>query len=450
MNAIAKQDTAASIVQELEPIVGNSAICNWENLKSIWQERIAKVNALETFPSSIVYPSTAEELAKVSTHAYNNSWSILPCGSGSKLGWGGVGKNVDLVVSTERLNRIIDHAVGDLTITVEAGVKYADLQEILSKSGQFLPLEPAYPQDATIGGIVATADSGSLRHRYGGIRDMLLGISFVRSDGQIAKAGGRVVKNVAGYDLMKLFTGSYGTLGILTEVTFRVYPVQEATGTVVLIGEKEAMDAIASATKTLLASALTPTAVDLLSTQLVTQLGLGQGMGLMIRFQSVKDSVNEQSSRILKVGQKLGLQGTRYTDADEASLWKSLPEKIWGTPQQPAITCKIGVLPTAAVTTLAQLDTLTSPVGLGLIHAGSGLGLLRLNPEVTTPQKIMELRRYCESQRGFLTVLEAPISLKQQLDVWGYSGNALDVMRGIKQQFDPKNLLSPQRFVGGI
>jgi glycolate oxidase FAD binding subunit len=226
--------------------------------------------------------------------------------------------------------------------------------------------------------------------------------------------------------------------------------VQEATGTVVLIGEKEAMDAIASATKTLLASALTPTAVDLLSTQLVTQLGLGQGMGLMIRFQSVNESVNEQSSRILKVGQKLGLQGTRYTDADEASLWKSLPEKIWGTPQQPAITCKIGVLPTAAVTTLTQLDTLTSPAGLGLIHAGSGLGLLRLNPEVTTPQKIMELRRYCESQRGFLTVLEAPISLKQQLDVWGYSGNALDVMRGIKQQFDPKNLLSPQRFVGGI
>ncbi|MBD0345804.1 MAG: FAD-binding oxidoreductase, partial [Coleofasciculus sp. Co-bin14] len=182
MNAIAKQDAGASIVQGLEPIVGNSAICNWENLKSIWQERIAKVNALETFPSSIVYPSTAEELAKVITHAYSNSWSILPCGSGSKLGWGGMGKNVDLVVSTERLNRIIDHAVGDLTITVEAGVKYAELQEILSKSGQFLPLDPAYPQDATLGGIVATADSGSLRHRYGGIRDMLLGITFVRSD----------------------------------------------------------------------------------------------------------------------------------------------------------------------------------------------------------------------------------------------------------------------------
>jgi glycolate oxidase FAD binding subunit len=356
-------------------------------------------------------------------------------------------KGVDLVVSTERLNRVVEHAVGDLTVTVEAGVKFADLQEILLKTGQFLPLEPAYPQEATIGGIVATADSGSWRQRYGGVRDMLLGISFVRSDGQIAKAGGRVVKNVAGYDLMKLFTGSYGTLGILTEVTLRVYPVQEAAATVVLTGEKEA---IASATKTLLASALTPTAVDLLSTKLITQLGFGQGMGLMVRFQSVTDSVKEQSSRLLEVGQQLGLQGTLYTDANEANLWQSLQEQIWTAPHQPAITCKIGVLPTAAVTTLTQLDTLTSSTGLGFIHAGSGLGRLRLDPAAVTPETILEMRRHCQAQSGFLTVLEAPISLKQQLDVWGYNSSALNIMSQIKQQFDPKNLLSPYRFVGGI
>jgi glycolate oxidase FAD binding subunit len=436
-----------AILQELEPIVGESGICDWENLKPVWQERIARATSPEDFPSSIVYPSIAEELKSVITRAYSNGWGVLPCGSGTKLGWGGMSKGVDLVVSTERLNRVVEHAVGDLTVTVEAGVKFADLQEILLKTGQFLPLEPAYPQEATIGGIVATADSGSWRQRYGGVRDMLLGISFVRSDGQIAKAGGRVVKNVAGYDLMKLFTGSYGTLGILTEVTLRVYPVQEAAATVVLTGEKEA---IASATKTLLASALTPTAVDLLSTKLVTQLGLGQGMGLMVRFQSVTDSVKEQSSRLLEVGQQLGLQGTLYTDANEANLWQSLQEQIWTAPHQPAITCKIGVLPTAAVTTLTQLDTLTSSTGLGFIHAGSGLGRLRLDPAAVTPETILEMRRHCQAQSGFLTVLEAPISLKQQLDVWGYNSSALNIMSQIKQQFDPKNLLSPYRFVGGI
>lgn len=436
-----------AILQELEPIVGESGICDWENLKPVWQERIARATSPEHFPSSIVYPSIAEELKSVITRAYNNGWGVLPCGSGTKLGWGGVSKGVDLVVSTERLNRVVEHAVGDLTVTVEAGVKFADLQEILLKTGQFLPLEPAYPQEATIGGIVATADSGSWRQRYGGVRDMLLGISFVRSDGQIAKAGGRVVKNVAGYDLMKLFTGSYGTLGILTEVTLRVYPVQEAAATVVLTGEK---DAIASATKTLLASALTPTAVDLLSTKLVTQLGLGQGIGLMVRFQSVTDSVKEQSSRLLEVGQQLGLQGTLYTDANEANLWQSLQEQIWRAPHQPAITCKIGVLPTAAVTTLTQLDTLTSSTGLGFIHAGSGLGRLRLDSAAVTPETILEMRRHCQAQSGFLTLLEAPISLKQQLDVWGCNGSALNIMSQIKQQFDPKNLLSPYRFVGGI
>ncbi len=447
MNAIAKPDITASIVRELKSIVGESAIYNWEHFPPLWQERIKKANLSENLPSCIVFPHTVTELKSIITCANNNSWSVLPCGSGSKLGWGGIGKAVDIVMSTEHLNRVIEHAVGDLTVTVEAGVKLSDLQNLLLQENQFLPLDPAYPQDATLGGIIATADSGSWRQRYGGVRDMLLGISFIRSDGQLAKAGGRVVKNVAGYDLMKLFTGSYGTLGILTEVTFRAYPIPEASGTVVLTGEAEA---ISTATKTLLASALTPTVADLLSTQLVSKLNLGQGLGLRVRFQSVPESVQEQSSRLLDVGQQLGLQGTLYADSDEVNLWQSLPEQIWATSQESAITCKIGVLPTAAVTTLTQLDALTSSTGLGIIHANSGLGRLRLDSATVTPQTIKELRRHCESQQGFLTILEAPVALKQQLDVWGYSGNALDMMRRIKQQFDPKNILNPHRFVGGI
>ncbi|HAX87847.1 MAG TPA: FAD-binding oxidoreductase [Cyanobacteria bacterium UBA11370] len=437
----------SAIAQELSPIVGDSRIYDWEKLHPDWQERIAKGNLPEEFPPCSVYPHTVEELTKVMHCAYHKGWRVLPCGSGSKLGWGGVGKPIDLVVSTQYLNQVIEHAVGDLTVTAQAGVKLADLQQILLKSGQFLPLQPAYPQDATLGGIIATADSGSLRQRYGGVRDMLLGISFVRSDGQIAKAGGRVVKNVAGYDLMKLFTGSYGTLGILTEVTFRVYPIQEASGTVVLTGEG---DAIASATKTLLSSALTPTAADLLSTGLVTKLNLGQEMGLIVRFQSITESVNEQSSRLLEVGQQLGLKGTFYGNGDDITLWQSLPEQIWTSPQTPGITCKIGVLPTAAVKTLTQLDTLTSSAGLGLIHAGSGLGKLRFDLEAAMPETIVKIRYQCQSHSGFLTVLEAPIDLKQQLDIWGYSGNALRIMRQIKQQFDPEYILNPHCFVGGI
>ncbi|MGQ4646048.1 FAD-binding protein [Lyngbya aestuarii] len=436
-----------AIAQELQLIVGNSGINDGENSQPGWQERIAKVNPVGNFPSAVVFPSTVETMSSVITCAHSQGWTVLPCGRGTKLGWGGLGKEVDIVVSTEHLNRVIEHAVGDLTVTVEAGVKFTDLQEILLKTGQFLPLEPAYPQEATVGGIIATADSGSWRQRYGGVRDLLLGISLVRCDGQIAKAGGRVVKNVAGYDLMKLFTGSYGTLGMITQATLRVYPLPETSGTVLLTGEAEALT---SATKTLLASALTPTAVDLLSTSLVAQLGWGQGMGLMVRFQSVNKSVKEQSTRLLEVGQKLSLTGTLYGDAEEANLWQSLPKQIWTDSLQERITCKIGVLPTAAVAILTELDNLTSANALGLIHAGSGLGNLRLNSATVGSQTIRELRQRCQSHGGFLTVLEAPISLKQQLDVWGYAGNTLDMMRRIKQQFDPKNLLSPCRFVEGI
>ncbi|NES08425.1 MAG: FAD-binding oxidoreductase, partial [Okeania sp. SIO2F4] len=346
-----------------------------------------------------------------------------------------------IVVSCDRINRIIEHAVGDLTVTVEAGMKYAELQATLAKTGQFLAIDPAYPENATIGGIIATANTGSLRQRYRGVRDMLLGISFVRSDGKIAKAGGRVVKNVAGYDLMKLFTGAYGTLGIISQVTFRVFPIQEASGTVVLLGEK---NNIATATQTLLSSALTPVAFDLLSSNLVKELDLGEGVGLIVRFQSIIGSVEEQSNKLLEVGDKLGLNSTRYHD-NEAELWDKLKHKIWHSHRNTEVICKIGVMPNKAVETLNKpaLET-----GLGLIHAGVGLGELYFNS--VTPETIIELRQWCESVGGFLTVLAAPLEMKEKLDVWGYNQNSLDLMRRIKQKFDPQNILNPHSFVGGI
>ncbi|MFO5475348.1 MAG: FAD-binding oxidoreductase, partial [Dolichospermum sp.] len=334
------------------------------------------------------------------------------------------------------INQLIEHAVGDLTVTVEAGMKFAEIQEILAKSGQTLALDPAFPESATIGGIVATADTGSLRQRYGGVRDQLLGITFIRADGEIAKAGGRVVKNVAGYDLMKLFTGAYGTLGIITQVTLRVYPIPETSGTVLLTGKPEA---VSSAVRILQSSELTPTQVDLLSSKLVTSLALGTGIGLITRFQSIHESVEEQSQRLLAIGEKLGLQGVIYQGVEESNLWQQLPNKIYDHLTESTITCKIGVLPTAAVEIINQIN-------IGLIHVSSGLGLVRLE----NPDQILPVRNLCQANSGFLTILSAPVELKQRFDVWGYNGNGLEVMRGIKEQFDANLILSPGRFVGGI
>ena len=435
--------------QELESIVGTAGICLGQYTEVFWQERVEKAVAPGTKIDCTVYPNTQEELAAVIAWARNNRWGVLPAGSGSKLDWGGLvkldppnppGAGAIVAVSTARLNRLVEHAVGDLTVTAEAGMKFADLQLLLAAAGQFLPINPAYPQQATLGGIVATADAGSLRHRYRGVRDLLLGMTFVRSDGKIAVAGGRVVKNVAGYDLMKLFTGAYGTLGVISQVTFRVYPLPESSGTVVLTGE---VNALSQTAQILLSSALTPSAIDLLSPQLVAKLGLGKGTGLIVRFQSIAPSVKQQSARLLEVGEKLGLQGTCCCDNEEEQLWQRLPQTMWDSGTKSAIICKIGIRPSEAVTAINEL-----PVQDALIHAGSGLGVLRF--ESVTADRLLQVRRGCEAKGGFLTVLAAPPDIKQQLDVWGYNGSAIDLMRRIKQQFDPENLLSPHRFISGI
>ena len=423
---------ASTLTSILSP---ETAIISWENLTPTQQHKIQQGIDSKSRPSCVVYPHSQAELAAVITAANSHKWRVLSCGSGSKINWGDLAKNIDIIVSSDRINQLIEHAVGDLTVTVEAGMKFSQLQEILAKHNQFLALDPAFPNFATIGGIVATADTGSLRQRYGGVRDQLLGITFIRADGQIAKAGGRVVKNVAGYDLMKLFTGAYGTLGIISQVTFRVYPLPETSGTVILTGKPEA---ISQAVRTLQSSELTPTQADLLSSKLVTNLDLGTEIGLITRFQNISESVQEQSKRLLAIGEKLGLHGVIYSGNQETDLWQRLPKQIHSHVTESTITCKIGVLPTASVEIINQID-------IGLIHISSGLGLVRLEKE----EQILPLRNLCQANSGFLSILSAPVELKERFDIWGYTGNGLQVMRRIKEQFDPQNILNPGRFVGG-
>ncbi|HSM81794.1 MAG TPA: FAD-binding oxidoreductase [Nodosilinea sp.] len=404
-------------------------------------------------PEAVVYPATEAELAAVMACAHQQRWRVVPCGSGSKLGWGGLGHGVDLIVSTARLNQVIDHAVGDMTLTAQAGVKLADLAPLLAQHQQLLAVDPAYPEQATLGGIVATADTGSWRQRYGGLRDMLIGISFVRADGQVAKAGGRVVKNVAGYDLMKLMTGSYGTLGVISQLTFRLYPQQEASKTVVVTG---ATPALATLVSDLRRSPLTPVALDLLSPALTAQVGHGETLALLARFQSIGPGVEEQVAALLAmVGPDLSAQ-VLEGQAD-GQLWAAVGSAIFtpdpatpdpATPEQaaaePAVVAKVGLQPAQAVAWLNAL-----PAGCrARLHGGSGVGTVRW-AAASAPQ-VTELRARCAAARGYLTLLEAPLALKKSVEVWGYSGNALGVMQAIKAQFDPHQCLSPGRFVGGI
>jgi glycolate oxidase FAD binding subunit len=402
-------------------------------------QRQVKASCGGKVPLYLVLPDTDLELAAVMSLAHRHRWRVLVAGQATKLSWGALGRDVELVVSTRNLNRLVDHAVGDMTVTVEAGMRFTDLQILLAEHRQWLPLDPTYPAQATLGGILATRDAGSLRHRYGSLRDLCLGLSFVRSDGQIAKAGGRVVKNVAGYDLMKLFSGAYGTLGIATEMTLRLYPMQATSQTILVRGGAAV---IGEMTAELLQSTLTPVMMD------VEVNRQSESLTLRLQFQSLPESVSAQIDRIQTMALSRSLTSTILTDEVESSSQADLSSG------DGSILCQIGVLSAQAVSSLVALRQIATEYFLemeGRIHAGSGLGQLRLKVDEATAQDVLtKWRAHCEQSGGFLSVLEAPVFLKQSMDVWGYSGSALAAMRKLKEHFDPYGLLNPGRFIGRI
>lgn len=389
-----------------------------------------------------VFPNSVEALSETVRQCAADRLPFAPIGSGSKFSWGnGLALDALMLVSTAKLDQVIDHAVGDLTVTVQAGMRFGELQTQLKKAGQFVAIDPSYEDRATVGGIVATGDSGALRHRYNSVRDMVLGVELVRADGERVKAGGRVVKNVAGYDLMKLLTGSYGTLGIMTQVTLRLYPLQESSQTVFLSGEASA---VARVMQALLNSGLTPTAIDLLSATVCEPLDLsaamGLSMGLLVRFQGLAESVTEQVKRLMALGQSQEL--TTAVPLAEDQLWQCLGQVLTREASADRVLCKWAVRSAETVATLSYLQE-KFPDASARFHVGGGLGQVQF-PSVTAAE-LLGVRSFVEARGGFLTVLEAPDELKASLDVWGYQGNGLGWMRSIKQRFDPQGLLSPGR-----
>src|ERR1700694_2310405 len=182
-------------------------------------------------PKLVIEPGTERELAEIVRLANEAGLAVIPRGGGTKLGWGNSPARADLILSTARLTKIIEHAWADLTVTVEAGCTIQKLQETLAQHGQRLALDPLWPEKATVGGVLSTNDSGALRLRFGALRDLIIGVTIALPDGTLASSGGKVVKNVAGYDLPKLVTGAFGTLGVITRAVFRLHPLPRAAKT---------------------------------------------------------------------------------------------------------------------------------------------------------------------------------------------------------------------------
>jgi len=407
-----------------------------DDLSKVVDDRVRTAHAGDVIdgvqPKYVASPSSADETAELLRVAAHHHLHVVARGSGTKQGWGIPPQELDLVLDTTAMSGVVEHAAGDLVTVVRAGTTLADLRSVLARADQQLALDAPFPS-ATIGGTVATDTSGPRRVLYGTMRDLLIGITFVRADGVIAKAGGKVVKNVAGYDFGKLLAGSYGTLGVITEVVLRLHPLPKTKRVVTV--EVADGEAAAQAALSVLGSQVVPTAVD------IDQPADGP-VTVAVLIEGVEAGV---AARVAATLQLLGPDGA---DGDAPQWFGRYP---FGAHD-------VGIKITTNLMGIGPL--LSVAHGLGVRHRvpvsvrGSAAGVLYAAIPGSTDSSdaahlVEELRALAATYDGSVVVLTAPADVRRALDVWG-PVSGLDLMRRLKDQLDPDHRLSPGRFVGGI
>jgi glycolate oxidase FAD binding subunit len=379
-----------------------------------------------------IAPATAEEAAEALREAAAAGRRVRFRGGGTKLGWGNVTAAPDLELSTERLDAIVEHNEGDLTAIVGAGLPLARAQELFARAGQTFPLDPPDAGGAaTIGGVVATADSGPLRHRHHAARDLVLGVRIALPDGTVARAGSKVIKNVAGYDLGKLMAGAYGTLGLIAELSLRLHPLPLETVTTVARGVDPATVAGA-------ASALAHLPVEAEALDVTWEDGEG---GVLARFGGA--SAGERAHAALALLTGAGLEGAVV--ADDAALWaQQRSAQRAGTPE--AAVVRVSTTQRGLAAALAAARDL----GPAARAAGrAALGLVWITLPAADADAIAALRARLAPAR--CVVLDAPAGVRAALDPWGEEDPArLALMRRVKERFDPHGTCNPGLMVGGI
>ncbi len=376
-------------------------------------------------------PSSVEQAGEVMRAAGAEREPVRIRGGGTKLGWGHPTDPPAMEVSTERLDQVVEHNEGDLTAVFQAGVPLARAQEVLGEADQMVALDPPLGQGdaATIGGVIATGDSGPLRHRYAGARDLILGITVALSDGTIARAGGKVIKNVAGYDLAKLFTGSYGTLGLILEVVMRLHPRPRQT--VTAAGSSDDPDALGAAASAVAHSPFGPECLDV-----AWDGGHGEVMA------RCGGAAPEAAAReVAKLMERAGLDA-RLEDDDE-ERWARQRARQRSTEGS---VVRVSGLPAELPKVLRSAREL----GASLVgRAGLGLSWVTLHDD-DVGQMVASVEELRRRLRPFpCVVLGAPTALREKVDVWG-EADALPLMRRVKDRFDPAGVCNPGIFVGGI
>jgi glycolate oxidase FAD binding subunit len=390
-------------------------------------------------PGVVAEPATPEALAKILAWATETGRTVVVRGGGTKLGWGPSSESVDLLLSTAAMSAVVEHRHGDLTATVQAGATLAETNAVLSRHRQWLPLDPPWGDRATIGGIVASNDSGPRRQRHGAPRDLIIGMTLARADGLLAKTGGIVVKNVAGYDLARLLTGSFGCLGVILTATFKLAPLEEVSRTVSVEFPSSAL--CGALVAELLAHASTPTALEL-ATPPATML---------IRFESVEAVAVELAEQAATLARAHGGTVVILAGEDEAVAWRAHDARVF---DREGTIVKLVVVPSEVSSILAWLDATAKTNELDYVVTGrAGLGVLyvRLNGAVSEQAAfVTALRERLPLGRGSAIIERADFELKALVDVWGPVGDGRRIMQEVKRRFDPTGTLNPGRGPGGL
>jgi glycolate oxidase FAD binding subunit len=418
-------------------------------------------------PAAVVRPQTVEQAAEVVTLAGRERLAVVPWGQGTQMHLGNAPQRYDLALSLADLNRIVEYDQANLTVIAEAGVPLREIYKVSVPEGQFLPL--GFPGTrASLGGLLVTNTSGVKRTRYGGLRDLLLGVRAVLPDGSLVRFGGRVVKNVAGYDMNKLFIGSLGAFGVILETTYRLAALPEEDR--LLAVAFPTLSQAAATAAAVQASQLQPSALTLLSAEAVSGCAAvrtlpaeaGQ-VALLLNFDGTHEALERQFRDSQALCQRHGGRTETVLTGEELltvwefqEAWRAVPDAT----QPPRLHVRLGVLPSHLADTVRYLTAMqeTSQAGLrwladyssGQIFAQVPLdGSEGENQDEVWQGWLQQVRTHLRDWHGYCVVEYAPPNLRRCLDVWGDTP-AVQLLRLYKQRFDPEAILNPGRYVAGL
>ncbi len=398
-------------------------------------------------PALLCYPLTAAQIAAVLRICNEAEAAIAPWGGGTAMALGNPPRQLDVVIDLGRLNRLVEHDDANLTATVEAGISLSVVQETLVQRNQFLPLDPPRPSRATVGGVLATNLSGPRRVSYGSTRDLTIGMKVTLATAEVIKAGGKVVKNVAGYDMCKLFVGSLGTLGIITEATFKLAPLFEDSAT--LIAQGSLVDCVKVAEE-ISSSMLLPTAVTVFNGAAAQANGFQKDTAaIAVRAEGFTGVVERHLRDFQSIANRHELDSEVLRHVQHERLWNQIRD--FGVDTD-GIVYRL-TLPLASIGDVwMALDQSNDGIQSAQViaHAQSGAMWMQTNPAPEGIGWFAKLTRLAQEHGGHAVIIAAPASLKQGIDIWGPPPASLSLMREIKKQFDPHGILNPGRFVAKL